>query len=169
MSPAPNANRRSLVDDADDEDGQIDLDAGFDATAEVFDLGGVDENQQYELLDPSTYDAIVENCEYGRSQRSGAPMLTWQFKVINPKDGAERILYYHTVITEKGLPRLKRALVRIKPTYDVTKFKPREVGITFLGDRCRVRVGTQANEEGQLRNTVRDVLPAIEDKTKFLD
>jgi hypothetical protein len=143
--------------------GGIDTEGSFS-----LDLSDVPENLTFEALPPGIYDAIVDNVEFGHSQRSGNPMLTWTFKLQLP-DGRERTQFYHTTLNEQGLPRLKRTLMRLKDyapePIDLTKFNPNTAGEKLIGTACRVRLRVQMYE-GQKRNSVNDVLPPAADNAE---
>ena len=131
----------------------------------VLDLGGVSEDlPAFEALSPGVYNAIVENTELSVSQSSGNPMITWQFRVVEPQfDG--RLLFYHTVLNkEAGLSRLKRLMTRVCPDYPVVAFKPKdfcESGFA-LGRPCRVKVRVRPYQ-GRRVNDVTDILQPAED------
>ena len=135
----------------------------------VVDLEDVNEDVQYEAIPPGIYDAVVDEVEFTHSQRSGNPMWTWRFRIVGGEyDG--RTLFYHTVFTEKGLPRTKRTLVRIAPDIPLRGLKPKEIAESgvLVGRACRLRVRVRPYE-GEMRNEVREVLPPAEDANSFLE
>jgi hypothetical protein len=121
-------------------------------------LTGVNENQTYKPIPPGTYDAIVFDSQFGRSNRSNNPMITWQFAVVGGEH-ENRKLYQHTVITEQGLPRLKKLLLRLAPEMDLSQFNPRTDPQKLVGRPCRIVVGVRPYQ-GEIRNEVKDVQPA---------
>jgi hypothetical protein len=131
-----------------------------DASDMVLDLSDVSERPKIEVLPAGIYDATIDSVELGNSQRSGNPMLTWTFR-LPLQDGRERTMFYHTVLKDSGLNRLKRLIVRLQPfanePIDVASFRPSEASLYFTGVPCRVRLRTQTYE-GELRNSVSDVL-----------
>jgi hypothetical protein len=132
----------------------------FDDLDGMMDLSEVPERAKYEAVPPGIYDASIDSVELGVSQRSGNPMLTWTFRVELP-NGRNRTMFYHTVLRDSGLNKLKRLIVRLSPytnePVDLAKFKPSEASLYFTGTQCRVRLRTQPYE-GELRNSVSDVL-----------
>ena len=133
---------------------------------DVLDLSEVPDNVVYELWPAGTYDAVVDNVEAGRSQRSNNPMLTWHLKVRN-SEGKERTFYYFTPLIDKGLPRVKRAIARIDPEYIMSSFKPSAAGDHFAGKPCQVKIKV-STYEGQRRNQVSDILAPREGMDDFL-
>lgn len=127
----------------------------------VLDLEGTsDELPKFEPIPPGVYDAVVENVEFGPSQNSGNPMLTWQFRVTQtPYEN--RTLFFWTVLnSEFGVRMLKRILVRIAPDISLSNFSPKvfaESGAA-LGLPCRLKVAVRPYQ-GERRNNVKDVLP----------
>jgi Protein of unknown function (DUF669) len=144
-------------DDADDN--TVNFASGGD-DSEVVDLGGVDENGQYPVIPKGDYVATVDEVEYGISQSKGNKMWTWRFK-IEGGDHDGRTLFYHTTFTEQGLPRVKQALVRVgRADLANSRFNPRDLAENgdLIGGRCIIRV-VQRPYEGQMRNSIRTVLP----------
>lgn len=128
------------------------------------DLSGTDENAQVEAMPRGIYPVVLDQLDYGQSQRSGNNMWTWIWEV---SDGeyAGRKLWLHTTFTEAGLPRVKRTLARIKTDdgYEAqlltSRFNPENVANEgrLLGARCRLRVDIRVYQ-GRKTNNVRDVL-----------
>ena len=131
----------------------------------VFNLEGVSESGTFEIIPPGTYDAVIDNAEFGHSQRSNNPMITWIFTV--PYNDRDRRVYFHTPLVEGSLPRLKRLLVRVDPSYPLAQFNAKQSPMDFIGKACRVKLGVRMYE-GQQRNEVRDILPPAEGATEFL-
>ena len=131
----------------------------------VVDLSGVDDDGRPEAMPRGIYDAVVDDLTFDHSQSSGNPMWTWILKVEGGEyDG--RTLYYHTVFTEKAVPRVKRALKNLQTDEGYaqalleTKFDPSEVADEgkLLGGRCRLKVTTR-KYDNRLTNNVQDLLP----------
>lgn len=136
---------------------------------EVLDLSEVPDNIAFEVWPSGTYDGVIDDVEYGRSQKSNNPMLTWKIKVTRPSDGKERTMFHHTVLTGDGLSRTKRTLVRVAPDIDLKNFVPARASELLAGKLCQVKVKIQTYE-GSRRNGISDVLPAREGQTdSFLD
>lgn len=126
----------------------------------MIDFSGVDENAGgFEVLPRGIYDVIVDNVEYGISQRSGNPMWTWTFE-LDGGDFAGRKLFFHTVLTPEQLGRTKKVLSRVAPEMLTVPIDPQVVADEglLLGKRARCRVDIR-KYEGEDRNNVRDVLP----------
>jgi hypothetical protein len=140
--------------------GQVDTE---DGDGMVVDLTNTGEGG-YAAMPAGIYDVTVASLEFGTSQRSGNKMWTWQFEVEGG-EFAGRKLFYHTVFSEGGMPRVKRTLARIKCDDNANvqllngPFNPQVVADEgrLLGARCRLRVAIR-NYEGENRNEVKDVL-----------
>jgi len=136
----------------------------------VLNLEDVDETAPaFEALPPGIYDAVVENTEFGPSQRSNRPMITWVFKVVDPQYEG-RLLFNHTVIDDtRGQQRLKQILTRVVPEVDLRNFDPAAFcdNGEAIGFPCRVKVNVRPYQ-GQKRNNVTDVLAPAEGGS-FLD
>jgi len=154
-------------------DETFDFDSGSTGEVEnlVLNLDDVsDELPKFEPIPPGVYDAIVENVEFGNSQNSGSPMLTFQFRITDP-DYENRMLFYHTVLNkESGLSRLKRLLVRVAPDVPLNGFNPAKFADegVILGYPCRLKVNIRSYK-GEKRNNVVDVLAPEDSPTGFLD
>lgn len=143
---------------------------GGDEDNLVLNLAGVSEDRPaLEALPPGIYDAIVENTEFGSSS-NGNPMITWIFRVTDPRYEG-RLLFFHTVLnSEVGQSRLKRTLLRVCPDIDLTEFRPKKFcdeGVA-LGLPCRVKVRVRPYQ-GRKSNNVVDVLPPQAEGGTFLD
>lgn len=140
-------------------DSALDIDSDDDA---ILDLSEVPDSINFETWPAGVYDAVVEDVEYGRSQRSNKPMLTWHMKLTR-NDGKERTMFHYSVLEGDGLPRTKRTIMRVAPDIDLREFKPSRAGELFAGKLCQVRVKI-GTFEGTRRNQISDVLPAREDQ-----
>ncbi len=142
-----------------EEDG-MEVEGGDDAAEGglVVDLSGVDEDAGYELLPRAIYNCVVDDLEFGYSQNSGNPMWTWRVEVEDG-DFAGRKLFTHTTFNEGGLPRTKKAIMRVHPQLLEGPFDPEEVAASgvMVGLRCRVRVDIRPYQ-GEKRNNVREIL-----------
>jgi hypothetical protein len=132
----------------------------------VFDLSGVEENKGFEIIPKGTYDAIVDELDFGES-KAGNPMVTVKYSLTGP-EYENRVLFDYWVLEgdgkDFGLAKLKKFLVRICPDVDITHFKPKnfaDSGVA-VGRSCRVSLGIQTQKQGEYkgekRNTVKDVL-----------
>lgn len=124
----------------------------------IVDLSGVDENAGFEILPRGIYNAVVDDLEFGYSQNSGNPMWTWRVEVEDG-DFAGRKLFTHTTFNEGGLPRTKKAIMRVAPELLEGPFDPEKVAESgvMLGKRLRVRVDIRPYQ-GEKRNNVREIL-----------
>lgn len=125
----------------------------------ILDLDGVDDTMpEFEALPPGIYPVIVEDATFGDSS-AGNPMLTFQFKCLDPQY-QNRMFFYHTVLNKpRGIASLKRLLVRIAPEISLANFSPKkfaEDGMV-LGFEARVKLRVKPYK-GQKRNEVTDVL-----------
>lgn len=140
-----------------------------DDSAFTVSLSDVGDEPQFQAMPRGTYDVEVDNVEFGMSQSSGNPMWTWQFVVVDHDEFNGRRLFYHTVFTEGGMPRVKAALQLIEapdPSDQdsirallTQNFDPAEVAESgvFVGARARLKVTTR-KYEGELRNNVQKLL-----------
>ncbi len=124
----------------------------------VVDLRDTDENAGYELLPRAVYACVIDELEFGYSQSSGNPMWTWRVEVEDG-DFAGRKLFTHTTFNEGGLPRTKKAIMRVAPELLEGPFDPEEVAASgvMVGKRLRVRVDIKPYQ-GEKRNNVREIL-----------
>lgn len=139
---------------------------GYQADADnlVLDLTDVDENKGFELMPKGEYDAIVDNIEYGYSNSSGNAMLTWTFKVAGGDFDNRKLFWYTVLSTDMGKAQLKKALLRICPNIDMSKFNPKVFAETGepIGLPCKLKVGIQKAKPGSGysdKNSVQDILP----------
>ncbi len=139
----------------------------------VVDMSGVDESGTYELLPRGKYAATVSNLTFDYSQSGGNPMWTWELELVGDADNdyAGRKFYYHTTFTEKGMSRVKRALIRVGEVElaNDPAMNPQEVADSgvLIGKDCVALLGTQRYEQ-QMRNNVKDLLPASEAGGEFV-
>lgn len=130
---------------------------------DIFDLSDIAE-PEFEVLPAGTYDGYVDSVEYGASQRSGNPMLTWRIVVARPADGTDFNLLMHTSFSEKAIGRTKQQLVKLVPDLDLKSFRPGDAAEIFGGMNVRVVVRIQNNPANHefpgKRNQVRELLPA---------
>jgi len=153
----------------DPDNTTYDLGAGGDSDGMVLDLDGVDDTQpEFEALPPGIYPVIVEDVTFGDSAK-GNPMLTFQFKCIDP-NYENRMFFYHTVLNmPRGIASLKRLLVRVAPDVPMSQFSPKkfaEEGMV-LGFAARVKLRIKPYQ-GQKRNEVTDVLAPEADGGDYL-
>lgn len=160
------------VEEEVQEEGTVDFGGDEEGGALVVNMNDVDEQGKFVAIPRGMYDCTVTGLNFEHSQSKGNPMWTWELEVMAEyhPDQASRKLFYHTTFNEGGLPRVKRALARIRCENGVnlqllqTSFNPEKVALEgyLLGARCKVRVDVRPYE-GQLRNNVRDILPPSEE------
>jgi len=160
-------------DDFLNPDAEVGLEENVDSGNDnlVLNLDGVSEDlPKFEAIPPGVYDAVVENVEFGYSQNSGNPMLTFQFRITDERF-ENRMLFYHTVLNkDSGLSRLKRLLVKVAPNIPLSNFNPASFADEgeILGYPCRLKVNIRPYK-GEKRNNIVDVLAPEESPTGFLD
>jgi hypothetical protein len=163
-------NNKGVDPDSGDSSAEMEYEEGEGL---LVDLSGTTEDTRYPVIPRGIYDAELLEMEYGRSQRSNNPMWTtiWELtsdKLAN-KDGQQPRVWLHLTFSDGGLPRVKRALARMKCDDDFNKtllegkFDPQRVADEgrMIGARARLRIDVR-RYEGQNRNQVRDVLPPAE-------
>lgn len=142
--------------------------ANTDNGTMVFDLSGVEEKKGFEVIPKGTYEAIVDELEYGES-KAGNPMVTVKYSLTTP-EYENRIIFDYWVLAGKGadfgLGKLKGFLTRVCPEVDVTAFNPKsfaDEGVA-VGKVCKITLGIQTQKQGEYkgekRNTVKEVLAA---------
>lgn len=150
-----------------DEMGDAGSGATFDDSGDediIIDMSGVDENAGgFQCMPRGMYDFIVGDLVYGKSSK-GNLMWTWTLEVTS--EGFEnRKLFFHTVLSNEQLPRLKKILQRIAPELLQGPFNAREIAEqgTMIGKAGRARVDVR-KYEGEDRNNVKDILaPSADD------
>lgn len=118
----------------------------------------------------------IQNCtvfavEFSHSQASSNPMWTWQLDISDGEYEGQR-LFYHTVFTAKGMPRVKQALIAVgAESLLETKFNPEDPGITgqLEGLSCRARVDVKPYLDGQSNNVKSILAPSADAGAGFLD
>lgn len=126
-------------------------------------LDEVSEKQgTFEALPKGTYDAIVDDVEFGDSSK-GSPMLTWKFKVDHEEYGKRTFFFYTVLDQEFGKAALKRTLIALDLEVNMADFDPAEFADDgeAIGLPCQLKLGIQ-KYEGEKRNNVREVLAASE-------
>jgi hypothetical protein len=155
---------------ASDDDEALDYGDSSGFEPEVLNLTDVDEKAVFAPLPIGVYTATVENVEYTRSSK-GNRMLVWSFVVTDPTSNQKRKLFYYIVDSgdrQQYLARLKRTILRVDPGFDISSIDLGRLGRDLAGSLCQIRVGQQTYK-GDMRNNVKDVLPAEEEGANFLD
>jgi len=145
---------------------QVGVGAASDAGGMTFDLTGVEENKAFEIIPKGTYDAVVDELDFGDS-KAGNPMVTVKYAITSP-EFEKRVIFDYWVLrgngSEFGQAKLKKFLVRCCPEVNLSAFTPKDfadAGIA-VGRQCRLILGIQVQKQGEYkgekRNTVKDVL-----------
>ena len=139
-----------------------------DASNLVFDLSGVEEEKEFEVIPKGTYPAIVDTLDFGES-KAGNPMITVAYSLTDA-EFENRKIYDYWVLSGKGsdfgLGKLKKFLTRICPDVDITSFNPKTFADegTGVARELQITLGIQTQKKGdykgQKRNTVRDIAAA---------
>lgn len=129
--------------------------AGF-----VLNLNDVDASKvsKFEVLPKGDYEAIIDDCEFGYSKNSGAPMLTWKFKLTDPEFNNRTFFFYTTLNKDFGIAMLKKVLMVSGAQVDMSCLNPQELAESgeTIGLPIKVKLGIQTYE-GEKRNNVKDV------------
>jgi len=116
---------------------------------------------KFENVPKGTYLAEVDEAEYGMSQSSGAPMIAFQFKIVDGPYAGRKLRNWQS-FSAKALPGTKANLNRIAPELVAAgAFKPESLCSQgyFNSKRVRIRVGLQ-EYQGEKRSTITGFLPA---------
>lgn len=137
-----------------------------DTNGMVFDLTGVEEDKKFEVIPKGTYDAVVDELEFGDS-KAGNPMVTVKYTLTSP-EYENRVIFDYWVLAGKGeefgLAKLKKFLIRVCPDVDLTSFNPKNFADAgdAVGRQCKLTLGIQTQKQGdykgEKRNTVKEVL-----------
>ena len=74
--------------------------ANSDTQGMVFDLSGVEENKGFEVIPKGTYDAVVDELDFGDS-KAGNPMVTIKYSITTP-EYENRVIYDYWVLSGNG-------------------------------------------------------------------
>lgn len=124
----------------------------------VVDLSNVAE-MKFENLPKGTYEAMVDSCEFGMSQNSGAPMFTLKFKIAEGEYEGRTTPPFYASFSPKALPGTKTSLLRLDPEIFQGPFQPEEVANSgaLLGKPCKVKI-THEDYQGEPRARVQYIL-----------
>ncbi len=160
----------------------LDNDNAFDAAAAsgfaptpsagLFDLTDVkaDASGNPPAMPAGLYNCVVEDVKWGKSQNSGALMLTWRFKVINGEHASRTVMDWVILVDKagkrdpRGMAKLKAYMQVVTPDYDLTAFDPDAYANSrsALNALCVLKLKL-SKQNGEDRNNVIDVLPYNED------
>jgi hypothetical protein len=129
---------------------------------EVIDLSKI-EPVSFEVTPRGLYEGYVESVEYGLSQNSNLPMLTWILKY--DYEEKERTIRWWTTLAGDGAGRTVAALQRLDPELDMENFRPDDADEIFGGLEVliRITVGPDRQDRRIKRNNVAEVLPRDEE------
>lgn len=153
-------------EDTDEEGDEEELPA-------IVDLSDV-EASTFDVVPRGTYEGWIDSVEYGLSQSSNLPMLTWILKFMyddgsedkdgNPKGERERTVRWYTTLFGDGAGRTKASLAKLDPELDLAKLVPEDMDAHFGGLEVKIRVTIRPDRDDHKikRNNVADVLPLEE-------
>lgn len=100
--------------------------------------------------------------EYGLSQNSNLPMLTWTVKF--DYEDKERTLRYYTTLAGDGAGRSKATIARLDPELDLSQLVPEEMDAHFGGLDVMINVTIRPDRDDRKikRNNVADLYPLDE-------
>lgn len=175
--------RRQAAQEPDEDQGTA-FDAGADGND---DEGAADDGDLPEIINLSdvqattyapvprgTYPGWIESVEYGRSQRSNAPMLTWTLKFMyddgtedkdgNPLGERERTVRWYTTLEGEGAGRTKASLAALDPELDLATLRPEDMDAHFADAEVNIRLTVRPDRDDPKvrRNNVAEVLPVDE-------
>ena len=137
-----------------------------DNLPEVLDLSGVEPAKNI-VLPRGWYPGTIESCEYGLSQSSAKPMLTWTIEIeyTNEEDEVKaRSMRWWTSLAGEGLPRTLASLAKLDPELDLENFRPGDMDEHFADMEVMVQLSIRPDRENKKikRNQVADVVPVEE-------
>lgn len=125
----------------------------------VVDMSNVAE-QKFELIPKGIYNAEIDECSFGLSKSSGAPMFTLIHRITSG-DFAGRKLYSYVSFSPKAISGAKTTLLRLDPQIFNGRFSPQEVADqgVLLGKPHRIKVSHE-EYQGENRARVQNVMAA---------
>lgn len=113
-----------------------------------------------------TYPGFIDSVEYGLSQSSNLPMLTWICKF--DYEDKERTLRFYTTLGGDGAGRTKATLARLDPELDLSQLVPEDMDQHFGGTEVMIRVTIRPDREDHKvkRNNVADIFPIEEEEAQ---
>lgn len=174
----------TAADDDEDEDpfesAAANQAGGYDDAEDfTLDMSDVSEEIQFDTFPPGKYPGEISDIEFGESQSSGKPMLTWHVDVTGVTTKGEertRTMRFYTVLADTGLSRLKKLVNRLteayeEDPYDWSHFKASEIMDRFVGYEVTavVRVGRDRVDPKIKRNNISDLLAREDDEAGFAE
>lgn len=180
---ATDAAAEASTDDEDEdpfESAAANQAGGYDEAEDfTMDMSDVSEEIQFDTFPPGKYPGEISDIEFGESQSSGKPMLTWHVDVtgVTTKgDERTRTMRFYTVLADTGLSRLKKLVNRLtdayeEDPYDWAHFKASDIMDRFVGYEVTavVRVGRDRVDPKIKRNNISDLLAREDDDAGFAE
>lgn len=140
---------------AQEEVGEVD-DDNF-----VVDMDSV-EDLKFEAIPAGSYDCVISEVEYKRSQSSNKPMWEIRPEIVGG-EYAGRKLWFYASFSENALPGTKIMIGNIAPQLLEQPLQPKKVAEegTLLGIRCKAKVKIEIYQ-GEKKNRVERLLPPSE-------
>lgn len=128
---------------------------------EVIDLSGI-EAASYDLIPRGRYPGYIDSVEYGLSQASNLPMLTWTLKF--DWEDKERTLRFYTTLAGDGAGRSKATIARLDPDLDLSQLVPEDMDDHFAEMEVMIAVVIRPDRDDRKikRNNVADIYPMDE-------
>lgn len=109
------------------------------------------------------YPGYIDSVEYGLSQSSSLPMLTWILKF--DYEEKERTLRFYTTLDGDGASRSVATLARLDPDLDLSQLVPEDMDEHFGGKDVMIAVTIRPDRDNRKikRNNVADIYPLDEE------
>ncbi len=122
----------------------------------------------FEVLPNGVYDAVVDDLTFGDSS-NGNPMVTVVWRLTGDEYKNRKLYDFYTLNNTFGVSRIKSFLVNVVPEQPLSAFSPERFANDgmALGRNARIRVATR-RYQGEMRNNVKEVLPAAQGGTNGL-
>lgn len=113
---------------------------------------------KFENVPKGTYLAEVDECTFGMSQSSGAPMYSIKWKIVEGEYAGKTLMQFLS-FSAKALPGTKTNLNRIVPELTTQAFKPKEFADQgyFLGKQAKIRVDL-GEYQGEKRSQIKGLV-----------
>lgn len=136
--------------------------ATFEDTGEslVIDLNEI-ADQEFTVIPKGYYNATVEECTFGISKNSGAPMWTVKFNV-DSSEYPNRKLFSWISFSEKALPGSKTTLKKIAPELFSGVLDLKEHASVLVGKPVRLEVAVEKYEGNDVNRVKKILAPSAE-------
>lgn len=113
---------------------------------------------KFENVPKGTYLAEVDECVFGLSQSSQAPMYSVKWKIVEGEYAGKTLMQFLS-FSQKALPGTKTNLNRIAPELTTQSFKPKEFADSgfFLGKQAKIRVDL-GDYQGEKRSQIKGLI-----------